>query len=254
MNIYPSFRYQLSTHKVTIIVYYSVFVGAFLLMDLSVTFLNGDVHSTMNGLSASTFIVAFVMGLCSFKENFAMALQNGVSRRSLFLSRLCTTAAFCAILAVLDEAVTLFFYGLSLLPNVNLVVKSILETAYGPVFVGTHPALIALCSILYSFFLLLTASGLGYFITVLFYRLNKPGKIAVGVGVPVFPMVIIPLLKELNEHIADGKIGEAAVRIMGQFLDLAFGQPQNAMLSCFLIFAVFSGFTWLLLRRASLKA
>ena len=58
--------------------------------------------STTNGITAVTAVYVFVASLCSFKDNFGMSLQTGVSRRSTFLARLCTAGAMCAVMAAVS--------------------------------------------------------------------------------------------------------------------------------------------------------
>lgn len=256
MNIFASFRYQMADQKKGILVYYGVLLGMFVLVEtLFVVVLPPEKNtSSMNGVTGITAVFLFVASLCSFKENFGMSLQNGVSRRSLFLGRLCTAGAVCLITAVLDEALTLFIPLFSKLLKTDIVTHSLFENVYGSILGDSmNPFLMGLCSVAFSFSALLAAAGLGYFITILFYRLNKLGKILVGAGVPAFFMVGVPLLKMLNERIAGGKIGEAVVRFIASSAEFLVGQPQNAMLTYLALFAMFSLFAWLLLRRAVVK-
>ncbi len=61
-------------------------------------------------------------------------------------------------------------------------------------------------SLLFAVAFYLAASMFGYFITVLYYRLNKGGKIAVSVGVPAVVFVALPLVGAfvLNNTINEG--------------------------------------------------
>ena len=256
MNIFASFRYQMADQKKGIMVYYGVLFGMYVLIETLFVFLFPPQKnmSSMNGVTGITVIFLFVASLCSFKGNFGMCLQNGVSRRSLFLGRLCTAGAVCLITAVLDEALTLLVPLFSTLLRTDIVSYSLFENVYGGMLGDSlNPFLMGLCSMAFSFSALLAAAGLGYFITILFYRLNKLGKILVGAGVPGFFMVGVPLLKMLNERIAGGKIGEALVRFISSMAEFLVGQPQNAMLTYLALFAMFSLFAWLLMRRAVVK-
>ncbi len=260
MNVYPSFKYQLFTQKMMVIIYYTVVLGMTLLFSVVnlVGFLaspeNSSVYvgiGTMNGLSVTTTVMAFVAGCISFKENFGMALQNGVSRKSLLLGRLCATGALCLALAVCDELVTLLFALMGKFPFLQVQAISLMELMYGTV--GGNWFLTALCSVAFTFFLLLAASAAGYFCTVLFYRLPTPGKVAVGVGAGFVFTFSVPILKMIRDRFHLQALWEALCRFLEQFLLLAFGGPANWMVSCFVAFALFSGFAWLLMRRASLK-
>lgn len=258
MNTYPSFKYQLFSQKSTVIIYYAVFLGLTLVFGgiglIGFVSSTGQVRfnvTTLNGLSAVTSVLAFVAGCCAFKENFAMALQNGVSRRSLFLGRLSATGALCLVLALCDELVTLFFALLGKLPLFRVEAVSLMELIYGPV--GENWFLTALCAVAFSFFLLLAFSALGYFCTVLFYRLPTGGKVAVGVGAGFVFTFGVPILKMLRDFFHWEAAWDALCRFMEWLLSAALGGVANCMASCFVIFCAFSLFAWLLMRRASLK-
>ncbi len=254
MNIYPSFRYQLSRNKASVTVYYLVWVCCVALTTvISLIFYDtqGSGVITTNGVSLATAICIFVLSLNAFKANFGMAAQNGVSRRSLFLGHLCTSATLCAILAVLDEAVTLLIDLTGRLPRVRNEASSLLTTAYR--ITDMNPAVLALYSVAFSFFLLLAFSGLGYFITALYYRLNTPGKIAVSVAVPCFFIFVVPILKEARDVFHLEALWESMAKAVAQLFQLAFGAPWSCMATCLMLFAVFNAFSWLLIRRASLK-
>ena len=110
MKVFASFRYQLADQKRGILTYYGVLLGFYVLFEILfvVAAVGEDVNgSTTNGITAVTAVYVFVASLCSFKDNFGMSLQNGVSRRSTFLARLCTAGAMCAVMAVADELVTI---------------------------------------------------------------------------------------------------------------------------------------------------
>lgn len=255
MNVFPSFKYQLLREKMTIIVYYIVQMGLTLFFGGALTIgywdSAGNVSATtMNGLSGVTAIMAFVVGCCSFKENLGMALQNGVSRRSLFLGRMCTTGAFCLILAVCDEVLTLLFSLLGKLPMVRVEAVSLLETVYAPQWNG---ALLVLGAVAFSFCLLMAASALGYFCTTLLYRLPASGKVAVSVGAGFVFIFGVPVLKMLRDRFHLEALWEALCRGLEWFADLAFGAVPNCMVFHLAVFAAFSAFSWLLMRRVSLK-
>lgn len=260
MNIYPSFKYQLFTQKMMIIIYYTVFLGMTLLfgginlISFMVSQTDSSVYigiGTMNGLSAVTAVMAFVAGCCSFKENFGMAVQNGTSRKSLFLGRLCAAGALCLVLAVCDELFTLLFALIGKLPFLRVEAISMLELMYGTI--GGSRFLTVLCAVPFTFFLLLAASAAGYFCTVLFYRLSIPGKVAVGVGAGFVFVFGVPVLKMIRDRFHLEALWEAMCRFMEWFLSMAFGGPANWMISGFAIFCIFSLFAWLLMRKASLK-
>lgn len=257
MQIYSSFRYLLCSHKKDLLIYYLVLVGIQLLAVIaSVPFTLVSVESadrvitSTNGITAISCMFILVSGICSFRENFSMALQNGVSRRSLLLGRLCASAMLCLVLAVLDEASTLLLRLMGLLPGVQTSSHSLLETIFT---LDLSPTLAALAAVPFSFCILLAFWGLGYFISVLFYRLNKLGKLLVGVGSGFLFLVGLPGILELYSRYPQWPVWSLLGTALSKFFELAFSAPWNAGVSCLFLFALFSAFTWLLTRRAALK-
>lgn len=255
MNIFASFRYQMADQKKGILIYYLVILAILLVFGLLLLVPSGvNGGSVFNGLSGVTAIYLFVASLCSFKENFGMALQNGTTRRSLFLGRLCTTGAVCAVVAVADQILTVVASLPRQFLGWNIASQSLFETLYGGALgEPMNPFLLSLCSVAFSFFVMLAASAVGYFITILFYRLNKVGKILVGAGVPCFFFFGVPLLKALGVWFLGGRPAEAVVHFFSGLARFLLDQPQNAMLTYFGTFVAFSAFAWLLMRRAVVK-
>ena len=254
MKIYSSFRYQLRDQRSAILVYYgvlaSLFLVALIVMALAPAEANGFLST--NGVTAITMFFAFILSRCAFKESFLMNLQHGISRRSQFLGRLGAMGVVCGVMALADEIYTLLVSLLHVvLPN-GFQANSLYEMSYcmeyaeGRFTVQSSPATMLL-SVVFSFFLLLTASSLGYLITVFMYRLSKMGKTIFWVGTP---MVFILLSSYLSFHPAvQGK----ALRFIVGFGQMCCSTLPRTALTCTLLTALFSALAWLLMRRAAVK-
>ncbi len=255
MKWYPSFRFQLDDYKKGVFAYYLVIIAVTLFfggLSLILSMPEGAVTIT-SGISAATGLFLFVAGLCSFKETFLMGLQNGVGRKSCFWARQAAMGVICAVLAVLDEVLTLLLFALghtsgrwqvrSLFEEINTMSWK-MELSFG----GN-----ILLSILFSYLLFLALSALGYFITLLFYRLPVVGKVLVGAGVPLGISILPPLLKMADTaffHEAGRRALYPAAEAFGK---IAFGAAPQTMAFCLVLAALFSLFSWLLLRRAPVK-
>lgn len=182
-----------------------------------------------------------------------MSVQNGVSRKSLFLGRLGSFAVWCAIMSVMDEAVTLLFDLVGKIPGVHSRAEPLVSLFFSGSADAVSPLVMVLYSVAFSFFLLLSCAGLGYFITILYYRLNTPGKVAVSVGVPAFFLIVIPFLKMLRDRFGLQELYQSVLRAVSRFFSLLLETPVNFMAFCLFLFALFSLFAWLLLRRAQVK-
>lgn len=259
MNIYPSFKYQFLSQKTTVVTYYGVLLGMIVLFG-SINLISFGIHAgdssvsvgigAINGLSSITAVMAFAVGWAAFRENFSMALQNGVSRKSLFLGRLCATGAFCFVLAVCDELVTLLFGILGKILVVRTESVSLFQLFYG----GAQNWLLdALWAVAFSFFLLLAASALGYLTVTLLYRLPLWARVAAISGTIIAVNLAIPLLKMMRDRFHLEALWGALCRGAAWFFDLVFNSPANTMAFCFALFCVCSGLAWLAIRRLPLK-
>ena len=106
MKLKQSIRYQLEDFQMGILVYYCAAIAMTVLAFLAFAVYPGDSGIRVTGFSAITSVFLFVCGLCSLHENLPMALQNGVSRKTMFLARLAVTAITSAFCAVTDHVIT----------------------------------------------------------------------------------------------------------------------------------------------------
>lgn len=255
MSIKSSFIYQMADHKKAVIIYYFIVIAVFtaLLVSIGTSKISiGTEHGGMRlgGLEIASAIFLFVAGLCGFKENFLMLQQNGISRKALFKSRLLVSLLISAGMAVADSILFIIIRWFCTLAKKGLDFESLFEQIYREKAAAMNPATLYFASLLFEFLLCLFLFAAGYFITIMFYRLDKKGKVAVGAGVPIFLNIALPVF---DNYIAGGRIGRA---IIG-FVNFAFGitecAPLNAYVMCTLLFAVLSGFSWLMIRRATVK-
>lgn len=177
MKLKQSIRYQLEDFQMGILVYYCAAIAMTVLAFLAFAVYPGDSGIRVTGFSAITSVFLFVCGLCSLHENLPMALQNGVSRKTMFLARLAVTAITSAFCAVTDHVITAAA-NLAASPALGKSV-SLLEQLF-PGTLPDHPALSLTVSLLFSFSMLLLASTLGYCIICLFYRLPVYLRVVVG--------------------------------------------------------------------------
>lgn len=263
MKIKPSIRYQLHDQGLSFLIYYGVMVGMILLNLLFLPFAGGsDLRITSGGITAVTSIFIFIVGLCSFKDPFLLALQHGISRRSQFLARLASMGMACAFLALADEIYTLLVALLKIpFPN-SFFAFSLYEMVYGgstgtklslglmdeATAATSHTALMTiLLSIVFSFFVLLVFNSFGYLVTTLNYRLGKTGKIILWCGWPALLMASGVLFD------ANPRLASALAAFIANLARLCFSTLPRMCLTCLLLTALFSALTWPLMRRANAK-
>lgn len=246
MNILASYRYQMKDHKTAILVYYLIIFLIYIVAEgiLCFIFPAAGTESSMNGNEVTSLIFLFVIGLCTFKETFLFSLQNGICRKTLFCAKLLTMASVAALISVIDAVVLLIDRGFSSLANPEMTAYSLYGLLYGAPDSQSIAMLVP--NLFLEFLLALAVMAVGYFITVLFYRLNKLGKILVGAGVPVLWFIILPLL--------DIRFFNMSISIStGRLMMFAVKSPSHLIISSILIFAVFCAAAFLLMRRAVVK-
>lgn len=244
MNIFASYRQQMADHKNSILVFWLVLCFVFIVLDRVLSLIVTDVGSDANmGTNEFvTLIFAFVAALCSFKENFLLSVQNGISRKTLFSARLLTTLSVAVVLSAGDMVLHGINRALCALSGGEVI------TMYGMLYCGEEAArpIYMLPNFFVEFFLALAVMSVGYFITVLFYRLNKMGKIFVAAGVPILFNIVVPLMDMRFFHMA---VSKACGRLIFYMVKL----PSHLMVSSIVIFLIFCAAAFLLMRKAVIK-
>ncbi len=249
MNVKIAYKYQLADHKKSILTFYCI-IFAILIMLSVVTVDLGNSSSTFGGMESATAIFAFVAGLSFFKEPFFMLMQNGVSRKSVFKSRILVTLTVAGIMAAVDQIVLVLGKAIAAF-NDGFQYLSLFEQIYQNRLAQESAFFLHINIYLFDGLLYLSCIVIGYFISIMFYRLNKAGKIAVGAGVPVGLLILLPIIDSTLFH---SRISAAFAR----FFDIAFGysagNPFAAMITFTVSFLIISLFTWLLMKKAAVRA
>ena len=161
MKLKQSIRYQLEDYKASVLVYYCAVVALIVLMSVALGAVAGaGSNLEMSGISAMSALFLFICGLCSLHDNLPMLLQNGVSRKTMFLARLVVTGITAAFCAIVDHVLSMVI-NLLARPFFSGYTVSLFEQEYGSTYPSMGAVPMTLFSLLFSFFLLLLASCLG---------------------------------------------------------------------------------------------
>jgi hypothetical protein len=237
MRFLPAWKYQLAGVKWPLIVYYAVIAALLTLMGVSLS-LARQQHAqvTVGGLEMASMIFVFVLGLNAYKPTFFMFSANGVSRRTMFVSFLALLGAVAAGMAVIDSA-----YGQIMRAFGDY--RSMFEQMYGLQASIAGGFAWRLCSYL--------AAGMtGYLLTVLFYRMSKPVKLLVSVGVPALALFVWPAV---DYSLWDGATTKAVGWFIAWASGLSSGQPVIGVISDIVLVALLGALSYLALRRASVR-
>lgn len=261
MKLKASFLYQVLDLRWALLIYYFVILFLTFFSKIAIVSFSsassvgvvGDSHTmVMSGINGASAIFIFIVGLNTCRENLRFSLQNGVSRKSLFLARLCTAGVVSLFMALMDQILhTLISLFLVAQSNSHQVSVSLFQQLYP--HANGNPVQEFFLSVIFGFFLLLLMFNLGYAINMLFYRMNKLGKVLVSAGVPAALIFGIPAIKALDTLYFGERLRAFSSAYIEPVLDFAFNAVPNCLVSLFLLAALCALLDWLLLRRAIVR-
>lgn len=184
----------------------------------------------------ATVVMIFVFGLCTFTENFKILLQNGVSRKSFFVSRVLVMLATMLVATAMEQV--LYFLGQLITAKVpDFQLMSMFDDGISKRGFG---------DVVMAFGLYTAAYSMGCLINLVYYRLSKLGKVLVSVGVPAFAFIVLPILDSMVFH---GALFSAIV----EFFKVIFASGISLGLTLAIVTVVGMALSWLLMRRAIVK-
>lgn len=251
MKLKQSIYYQLSDFRWPIVVYYCAVIALHAVLWVADHIGPGSIYlsGTFSGFTAGFL---FICGLCSFHDNLPMHLQNGVSRRTMFLAWLAVMGIVCGVMATVDSALSLIV-DFSPLKSVYAATASasVYRTIYG--FWNCLSPWNLLLSWLFSFALLVLVTSLGYFIIVFFYRLPFQMRIVVGVCAGVLMFMGVPGVKIVDTQLLGENLRAFSSQYIEPMLSYIKRTPLLLTVVWLAVAAVLSAVTWLIIRRAEVR-
>ena len=204
--------------------------------------------SFYNGQELAFPIFFGIAMMSDFTAELHFMFQHGVSRRSSFVGFVVSMLMMSGLLAVVLFAVN---HLLTFLGNLagTLEAQTMVQGVFGNYLAGIGAVSGALLTMLFSWLMILAAGVLGYFIAILFYRLDKVGK-----SILVAAAIAIPVSAPLLNHLTGGRLWQAVLWARDRFLGTGpYPNPLNGVG----VFAILSAAglvgCWLLMRRIKLK-
>lgn len=191
----------------------------------------------------ATIVFMFIVGISNYREDLAMSIQNGVSRKTYFISEIIILLLFAAIGATVD---TLF----AILGNVyeSAIDNFTYDSCYEQFFLldGSFPeAIDYVKGFVMQFSLDFLALSIGLLTGSVFYRVNKFMKFAIPTALYLLGFIIIPLL---DYALFDLFISKKFLKF-GKFVFESFG---NLSLTTFIGGIVFLAISYLFIRRVQI--
>lgn len=246
MNLKTATLYQVKDYKNSVLIYYLVVVSVVTFFLITISVGDSSNFTSTGGIESATSIFLFVAGLNSFKESFLMLMQNGISRKTMFISRVISVGILSVIMACTDR-ILIFLMGLVNTGNGRFEISGLYEHFFAEHAAGRNVLQRGVEGILLAIVLYLASVAFGYFITAAYYRMSKALKIAVSVGVPVGIFLVLPVI---DATVAGGRIGRFIAKALRFIFCFGEADPYNLILSCIGVFIVFFTLSWLLVRKA----
>ena len=184
MKLNSSQRYYLYSIKPAVIIYYIVML-TLSTFSIILNFVQQDANSSFGGIAGASLIFLFIVGICSFSEEFKMFIQNGITRRELWSSFLASSIIISTIMSAID---LISIYLMSLVTNSESLVMML-----SSIYVDN-----VVLKVITTFFIQVLfytlALALGYFIRLVYYRMNKFGRTTLSIAVPGFFFIALPIL------------------------------------------------------------
>ena len=249
MKLKAALKYQIHGMIKPLIIFYIVIYALIIFIGVQqVVWSRQGVRVTSGGLEVASAIFLFVVGLNSFKSTFHLFLANGISRKTMFKSYLGTVAPLAAFMALIDCINSLALSGVGIY---NSVFYQTYYMRYGAVATFGAKMHVMLDGFVWMFFLYAAMAIIGFFITTLYYRMGKPLKLIVSIGVPVFFLMVLPYI---DNYLFDGGIYEAVKYLFSKAWGFLDGfNPYISVLSSFITIAIFGALSFLAMRRATVK-
>ena len=246
MSFIKSFKYSVFSNKKPILGFYAVVTALYLIFIITSFFAPGG---SISGMDMASLIFLFVFGITSFKENFYMLLQNGVSRKNMFLGTVLSIFVISILVAVIDTALALI---LELAPTENFTLSSLFQQLYGMTqYSNSSTFAVCLHEIAWNSMMKFAFASIGLFIGCAYYKMSGLMKTLVSCGVPCFFLLVLPLIDLALPRIdIYGKLKDAFLFFFG-FSDGV--SSYQCVLCSFVLSIVVSGITFLMLRKTSVK-
>lgn len=249
MRLKAAFKFEIREFLTTVLSVYGVMMLINLLGIAAQKLSWGNVKTnmTLNGAEIILIVTVFIIAAGGFGEDFQMLIQNGVSRKNIFKSKLCAAMLFAVVLSAADRLFLLLTKLTAYIAGVEKSTESIWNQVY-PGFADGHSAVITFISMaVLSLAVYLFAYMLGTAISGLIYRLSKRGRTALAIGLPVTAFVIIPLILE---YFWDTAVVRWLIAALAAATGYAKGLPYPAIISFAVLACIFGAASWAILRGA----
>jgi hypothetical protein len=254
----PCIKYHLHDKRLAIVIFYVVFYSVILLPFLVSLFSNSEKELVyFNNVELASLIFIFILGLNSFKSPFLFLKANGISRKTVYTSFFASLVPIALLFAITNTLNSIVF------PHF-----ASFRSAYGSLYCGdistigniftseiTMTPMDIMLSFIWLFLLHFMFATFGYFITLLYYRMNTLLKYVVSFGVPLLLVIVLPIACNLLESRFQLHIGENLFAFLFKLLGITESAiiPGISFITFAVIIGIFALFSYLLIKKAPIK-
>jgi len=239
MRLRPAVRYSFLSALHAVKIYLSVILCIYVAFAALSFFNRGSGSGRISGVEASATIFCFVAGIVSVREDLRFLMQNGCGRKTLYCTQILTGIGVTFLVALGCNVLYALFRSLAKIFVENLLIVSVLDMLKNDPagFLPNLGFIWAIC---------LSMPAAGMFISLVYYRLNKAGKILVSIGVPAFLLILLPVYMSIPA-------GAWLSEIYQGILNCIFDSELSLALSSLIAGLIFYLLSYPLLHKAPVK-
>ena len=235
-------HYECATSFKYVWIFYAVMFSVVALISLIVAVSTGDMDKVgTDCLEVNSVVYVGVLGVLGFKEDFKMLIQNGFTRKYIFIATFSLFAFISALLALVDTIVGQLLHRL---------LANGYDSLFGAAYGYGQPVIMNLVLL---FLLYITICSVMYLGVLAVNRLGKRLSLVVGLALLLVLVLLVPVVFRYG-------FSESAREDVVLFLEQSAGfMPDgrisliNPVLAFILISGVFAAGSYLIIRRTELK-
>lgn len=230
--------YEYSTKLRAMCIFYAIQYAAVALIFLIIAICTGSGNVGSNVLEISTIVFVSIMGVLGYQEDFKALIQNGYTRRYIFLATICMFVLMTGTMALIDTVI-----GTSIHRFHNHYF-----TLYGILYGYSNP----FANWLWLTVLYLAFCCLFYLGMLVIHKIGRLYALSLGVALGGVILLIAALFRFVFSSEFVGNTVKFLMRAMGFMAD-GSANPIFPILTFFLLGSILGCGAYAILRRTELK-
>lgn len=248
MRLKSIVKYNLSSIKNALIIYYSIFITVCVSLILLSENTNGSISSS--GLEMTSVIFIFITGLNFFKENFYFMKSNNVTRKEFLYGTAISMIPVVLLMSIIDIVINRIYNILIKSPtNYDMIYTSLRSEKWflNSNWVQSNSIETLFNTFMFQSTIYLVFFSLGFLVTIIYYKCNKLMKVVVS----ILPVALIMILNII------GVTYPSLINKTNNIIATIFGwDTQNsymAVLTCVVLYITLIAISRLLTKKAIVK-